>query len=488
MAPKSEAATERSGAADVLQAEPQEADFTAAISQAYTKDMPAILRAEANVADLERVVGAGFELTDSAPSAAPEAESPEARKARLTQAADAIEEAANGGLTGIGTDEQKLWDTIARLNAEEFAEMNEIFAARHGVKYAGRGERWDVMSELKDELSEEDLDRFTRMIADKSDNEVPAEFRTTGESLLKPGSELKVGEMNEITLPDGRRYDVYIPRNADSRAPVVVAMHGAGAGDGKGVMAIESGLTLDAEKTGSIVVFAYPKVREFDTSLGGTSGVAWNVPGRTDLTVEEDDTYDDRVYMDNVLADLGTKTQMADKVGMLGFSDGGRFAQVYGADRPDRVAGVVSLHGTWMEHDAKPEDGLPVMIVHGTEDETLPYNGGLGSTSRKMEWLVDTNLEQSKPFMQAQVWSAANGFEGDPTVTRDGDVELRTYSAGNGNEVKEYIVHGADHGLHDFKNNGSRAIQWLLGQPELRHNFSLEGTRFLKRYITRDLS
>lgn len=410
---------------------------------------------------------------------------------KVAQAVEDIETAANRGVTGrLGTDEDKLWDTIFRLSKEEFVAVNKMFLDKYGKDRGKRGETWDVLRELEDELGGSDLSRIRKLIGDKFSNEVPKEFRVTGESLLKPDSNLKVGEMNTIKLPDGRQYDVYIPRNADSRAPVVMALHGVSfGGTGHGTMASESGLVHDAEKTGSIVVFPLPKERTFKTSVVDTPGASWNVPGqgRKDLSKQEDETYDDRVYLDNVLDDLGRRSKMAQKVGMLGFSDGGRMAQVYAADRPERVAGVVSIHGTWMEGDDKPKNGVPIMIVHGAEDQTLPYNGGFGSTSEKMHWYVKTNIEHSKPFMQAKVWSEANGITGEARVETRGDVEMRTYAGKNGNVVKEYIIKGADHGLHDYKNDGSRFIQWLLGKPDLKRNVSLGGTQFLKGYIVRDL-
>ncbi|MBZ0189175.1 MAG: dienelactone hydrolase family protein, partial [Candidatus Obscuribacterales bacterium] len=308
--------------------------------------------------------------------------------------------------------------------------------------------------------------------------------------LLKPGSELKVGETNQVNLADGRSYSVYIPRNADSRAPVIVAMHGAGAGDGKGVMEGESGLTIDAERIGAIVVFPTPKVQKFDSKMGGVDGVAWSVPGRTDLSSQvdaHDNEIDDRVYLDNVLDDLASKATTADKVGLFGFSDGARFAQAYASDRPERVAGVVSMHGTWMEGDKPPADGIPIMIVHGDHDNTLPYSGGLGSMSGKMDWLLGTNLANSRPDMQKDVWSKANQCSGETQVTDTADLKTTNYENCTV-PVTEYIVKGANHAMHDYKNNGSRLIQWVLGQPDLKQNFSTGGARFLRDRIMRSPS
>ncbi len=453
-----------------------------AVGAAYGKHAAAVIEKGSNTSAAYLT---DFQITgvdDKATSIAVIASKPLAPK--LEAAVDKIEKAANGGLTGIGTDEAGMWDAIAPLNEKEFELVNERFAQKYGKDHGWFGKRWDVRSEMIDELGSVDLARFDRMIADKKRNDVPQEFRTSGQSLLSPDANLKVGELNRVKLADGRDYDVYIPRNADSRAPVMVAMGGAGMGDMKGVMATESGLTIEAEKTGSIVVFANPKPRVLDGSYGAESST-WNTPGRSNMPAQVDGSYDDRVYVDNVLKDLRGKSRMADKVGLIGFSDGARFAEVYAADRPDKVAGVVAMSGTWMDGDRAPEKAVPIMIVHGDKDGILPYNGGAGSTS---EWvMVPTNLDKSKPFMQAKVWSAAGGGDGhvSSSVEKDG-VRENTYAAGS-SVVKEYIVRGADHGVHDYKNNGSRIWQWALGQPDLKQDMVTKGAGFLKNYIVRDL-
>ncbi|MBP9091498.1 hypothetical protein KBI23_10745 [bacterium] len=128
------------------------------------------------------------------------------------------------------------------------------------------------------------------------------------------------------------------------------------------------------------------------------------------------------------------------------------------------------------------------MIVHGDSDKTLPYEGGMGSVSRKMDWLVGTNLEKSAPYMQAEVWKKANQCDGPVEVKTQGDVTERNYTGCKVGEVKEYIVKGGEHGLHDYKNDGSRMVQWMLGRADRRQASSTEGAKFLTKHIVSDLS
>lgn len=403
-----------------------------------------------------------------------------------TAVATELHQALNPKLLSLqfGADSDKAFNTLKNVTPEQYKAVDKAYSELVGPAGSGSLEKG---SSLEKKAASVDA-RLGQLIESKKHNDVPEEQRVTGEQLLKAGSNLKVGEINAVTLADGRRYDVYVPKNADKRAPVIVAMHGASAGDSIGLMAQESGLTADAERTGAIVVFAYSKPRQFDIGVTNVTGVAWNAPGRINLPAAVDNVTDDRKYLDNVLDDLATKSKTAEKVGLFGFSDGGRFAQIYAADRPDRVAAFVSMEGTWMQGEKAPAIAKPAMIVHGDSDKTLPYEGGMGSVSRKMDWLLGTNLEKSAPYMQAEVWKKANQCDGPVEVKTQGDVTERNYTGCKVGEVKEYIVKGGEHGLHDYKNDGSRMVQWMLGRADRRQASSTEGAKFLTKHIVSDLS
>ncbi|MBP9093946.1 dienelactone hydrolase family protein [bacterium] len=440
-----------------------------------------------------------FEIADASSQSASTKEAPASSQATAISKFDAVAAAKdlNDALNPaffsmrLGPNGDRVFNKLLNMTPDQFKAVDKEFTKSFGESakpwFSGGG-AWSLEDNIKANLSSSDSDRLSKLIESKKHNDVPAEHRVTGEQLLKPGSNLKVGEINPVTLSDGRRYDVYVPQNADNRAPVIVAMHGAAAGDSIGLMAQESGLTADAERTGAIVVFAYPKPREFDAGVGNVTGVAWNVPDRTNLPKAVDKDTDDRKYLDSVIDDLKTKSQTAEKVGLFGFSDGGRFAQIYAADRPDRVAAVVSHNGTWMNGEQAPTNGKPVMIVHGDADKTLPYEGGMGSVSKKMDWLLGTNLEQSAPHMQAKIWKEADHCQGPVEEVKRGDITERTYTGCTVGEVKEYIVKGGEHALNDYKNDGVRFAQWLLGSADRRQAFSTEGAKFLTRHIVSDLS
>ncbi|MBU6453965.1 MAG: hypothetical protein KGS72_19455 [Cyanobacteria bacterium REEB67] len=105
-----------------------------------------------------------------------------------------------------------------------------------------------------------------------------------------------------------------------------------------------------------------------------------------------------------------------------------------------------------------------------------------------MDWLLGTNLKDSAPYMQAQVWKAADQCDGPVQVHDRGDLVVRNYSGCKVGEVKEYILKDGHHGINDYKNDGIRFAQWLLGSADRRQDFSTQGAQFLKKWIVSDPS
>jgi poly(3-hydroxybutyrate) depolymerase len=376
-------------------------------------------------------------------------------------------------------DMTKVMDIMRDKSPAEIKAMNTAYAEKYSQINPATGKRADLMEQFKATLSGQDFERITKLVNEKNTSDVPVAARIDGSQLIKDGEKLKVGETNHLTLPDGRKYDLYIPVNAQKPLPLIVAMHGATGGDPPSLMEHESGLNIEAERKGMAVAYLYPKVHE-ETGLFGIKQEvgAWNMQGKKNL-LPTDPSYDDAKYVDDVISKVKSSVTVDnDRVGMIGMSDGGRFAEDY-AGTHQGISGVVAESGTWMQGEKPPEHGENVMEVHGTSDHMLPFDQGKNGSNNRgfMSWLASSwipGTSESRPWQQEQVWRAADGATTPAKVTDNGKITIDD-SVGPGGEVKTYLIKGANHAIHDYKNQGGM----MFGMPDRDLDFSSTSAQFI---------
>ena len=175
-----------------------------------------------------------------------------------------------------------------------------------------------------------------------------------------------------VDTPDGvRRALVQVPARARRGAPLVLAFHGSG-GSGR-FMAGYSGLSRVAERAGFVV--AYPTAQEDVESWS----LGEDARGRDDLALTD------------AVIDRLVRAGCADpaRVYAVGVSNGGGFAMRLGCERSDRIAGVVSVAGSYRAlPPCRPDRPVSLLEIHGTADRVVPYGGtppdGAGAVLR---WL-----------------------------------------------------------------------------------------------------
>lgn len=413
--------------------------------------------------------------------------------------ADEIEAACNkGGLFGAGTDIPRVMNALKGLNETQIKAVDDRFAEKHGVNYARKGERWGLAEEFKDEMSGADLKTAEAIL--KTRNEVPEAKRVDGKDVIKPGSNLAAGETNRVTFADGRKYDVYVPKNAQQPMPVIMVMHGVSQNQDPAnarFLEKESSMNQVAEQQGFAVVYVHGEPRDrtaFESGVIEQHPNSWILDGRKGL-LAEDKKFDDAKYLDNVLADVKGRINVDEKrIGLTGMSDGGRAAEQYALDRPGTFSALGVMHGTWMEGEKMPAkgSGLPIMIVHGTSDHMLPYDQGKLRGDGRGFMAVGASpfvpgTVYSRPWQQVPVFANANDCTGAPKVTKTDDTKLTEFSAEQckAGEIKEYVIDGGNHAWQDWRNEGGWAV---VGMPSRNTQFSSEMARFiLSKEVKRNL-
>jgi polyhydroxybutyrate depolymerase len=169
---------------------------------------------------------------------------------------------------------------------------------------------------------------------------------------------------------DGRSYLVDLPQQP-AHAPIILVLHGGGGNAGQ--VAEDSGFGAPAMAMGYAVI--YPQ------GVSRMLGLAtWNAGYCCGLAVRQN--VDDVAFLDAVIADAAARFGVnAQSVYVTGMSNGSMMAERYAAARPDRVRAVAGVAGTLEVGRFAVEGAVPLLVIHGTADTHVPFDGGVGPDS-----------------------------------------------------------------------------------------------------------
>lgn len=238
-----------------------------------------------------------------------------------------------------------------------------------------------------------------------------------------------------------RRYRIHTPPGFDREQglPLVVAVHGAFSSPER--LAERTGLDRLADSEGFAV--AYPEgIGLLGRLRHWNSGHCCGPARRFGI--------DDVGYLDAVIDDavsrLGIDPQ---RIFMVGHSNGGMLVHRYAAERPGLLAATAVVSGTIGGRPARdepawrvprPASAIPILLVHGRDDETVAFAGGEDPhSSAGRTWL---SFEEATRF-----WSEHQGCSSPPRrqLLREGWVERTTWWDGSACRVEAYSIAGWGH-------------------------------------------
>ncbi|MFO7686227.1 MAG: PHB depolymerase family esterase [Desulfobacterales bacterium] len=230
--------------------------------------------------------------------------------------------------------------------------------------------------------------------------------------------------MDLITGGFRRSYRVYLPSGYDglTRLPLVVVIHGA-FDTAKGMEKF-SGFSHLANRENFVVL--YPE------GIGIFGYLQhWNAGHCCGKAA--DDQIDDVGYLAKAINDVCSRLSIdRNRIYMVGFSNGGMMTYRFAAEHTDMLAAAAPIAasiGGRPNADAPewripaPEKQLPILIMHGLDDDDIPFAGGV-SLHRKGERTY-LSVEASVQF-----WIDANGCEGTPVVANSHDGAVQTITWG----------------------------------------------------------
>jgi polyhydroxybutyrate depolymerase len=143
----------------------------------------------------------------------------------------------------------------------------------------------------------------------------------------------------------------------------------------------------------------------------------------------------DRNFFRALLAYLQWEISVdADRIYATGFSDGGAMTYRLGCDMAGTFAAIAPVSGGHVAHDlCRPERPISVLVIHGTDDQVIPYEGNDVDSPSVYAWLL--------------TWAQHNGCAPTPAASRPyQDVKQETWSnCTDGVEVTLLTLEGGGH-------------------------------------------
>lgn len=214
-----------------------------------------------------------------------------------------------------------------------------------------------------------------------------------------------------------RAYLVHNPPGGGAGRPVLVVFHGPG-GSGHGMERLTH-LDQIADRYGFTVVYPDGPRRGWPLTAGPRLDAA-------------------TAFVNRMVDDV-VRRGRADprRVFAAGLSTGGMFAQLLGCAAPGRLAGVAVVAGAMPAAAAQschPAAPLAVLLMHGTQDAQVPYDGGMTSVKAgRVEVLAVTAA--------ADLWRRLDGCPAGRPQIHDLPDRFR-----DGTRVSAAVTGGCGHG------------------------------------------
>jgi len=231
-----------------------------------------------------------------------------------------------------------------------------------------------------------------------------------------------------------RTYTVHLPPSYDpaKRWPVVLVLHGGG---GHGAqMARMTGFSRKADREGFIAVYPDGSGRWQSRFLTWNAGncCAWAYENRID------DTGFIRALIDKLKQDYAVDER---RVFATGISNGGMMSYRLACELSDRIAAIGPVAGA-QNTDCRPAQPVSVVILHGTADLHVLYNGG--APLRMVDF---RNPRVDRPVSEAVAfWVKHNRCGASPVREKRGTVVVERYrDCTAGTAVTLYTLQGEGH-------------------------------------------
>jgi polyhydroxybutyrate depolymerase len=229
-----------------------------------------------------------------------------------------------------------------------------------------------------------------------------------------------------------RSYTLHVPSGLDPERPLalVLAFHG-GLGTAAYMPAL-TGFSRKADREGFLVAYPNGSGALEDRLFTWNGGTCCGYSSRENV----DDVGFVRAVIDEIAAHFPVDPR---RIYATGISNGGILSYRLACEMGDRIAAIGSVAGTQNLPACAPSAAVAVVHIHGTADQHLPFEGGVGSKS--LAGVEFASVAESIDF-----WRNADRCPGEARVEVSGSVTHTTYSpCAAGTAVELYAIEGGGH-------------------------------------------
>ncbi|MBS7562935.1 dienelactone hydrolase family protein [Mucilaginibacter sp. Bleaf8] len=262
-----------------------------------------------------------------------------------------------------------------------------------------------------------------------------------------------------------RQYLIYIPDSVDKteKVPVIISLHGT-LGSAEQMMGFADFRPL-ADRDQFLIV----------CPEGITQ--TWN-DGRA--TKANKAGIDDVSFIDQLISHLIKKYPVDERcIYVTGMSNGGFMASRLACEIPERIAAIAAVAATLDKASyIRPEQSMPVLYIHGTKDNIVPFAGG------------PTKAAGGNVFGHEELlhlWVNVNNCVDEPKVTEIGDragdgTKIIKHEYINPDNVVKVIGYTVVNGGHTWPGRPQYAPVNFVGMVSNNLNACEEIWRFFKQY------
>jgi polyhydroxybutyrate depolymerase len=236
-----------------------------------------------------------------------------------------------------------------------------------------------------------------------------------------------------------RSYLLLAMPRGNGPAPLVIVLHGGGGSP-------ETMMPRWADKARAAgLVVAAPKGIGRNDRMG-----TWNATGCCGEAVSRG--IDDIGFINALIDDVAKQTPIDPRrIYITGFSNGGMLTHRVAIALGSRIAAAAVVSGALFGNEDAPRTPVPMLIIHGEQDQAVGFNGGMSQTG----FVAKAQTMPYRPVRDAvDFWRRANGCTGTPAVTRTPGLQLELSKACRGRA--DVVFYDLPQGGHSWPGSPGR--------------------------------